>query len=106
MEEGWASQDITVMVSTKLNRSHLYPGKSAYILPCLGRSEMDEQATGNQAVTSEDSFSMINGSIGHLQPYHAIAPLKERTDWFDHSLVVVRALILISVRGIYMWVHR
>ena len=68
MEEGWSSQDITVMVSTKLNRSHLYPGKSAYILPCLGRSEMDEQATGNQAVTSEDSFSMINGSIGHRPP--------------------------------------
>ena len=68
MEDGWASQDIVVMVSTKLNRSHLYPGKQAYILPCLGRSEVDEQKTGNQAVTSEDSFSMINGSIGHRPP--------------------------------------
>lgn len=68
MEDGWASQDIVVMVSTKLNRSHLYPGKQAYILPCLGRSEVDEQASGNQAVTSEDSFSMINGSVGHRPP--------------------------------------
>ena len=68
MEEGWAAQDLVVMVSTKLNRSHLHPGKDAYILPCLGRSEVDEQATGNQAVTSEDSFSMINGSIGHRPP--------------------------------------
>jgi molybdopterin-dependent oxidoreductase alpha subunit len=68
MEEGWASQDIVVMVSTKLNRSHLYPGKQAYILPCLGRSEVDEQKSGNQAVTSEDSFSMINGSVGHRPP--------------------------------------
>ena len=68
MEEGWASQDLVVMVSTKLNRSHLYPGKAAYILPCLGRSEKDEQASGNQAVTSEDSFSMINGSVGHRPP--------------------------------------
>lgn len=68
MEDGWASQDIVVMVSTKLNRSYLYPGKQAYILPCLGRSEMDEQKTGNQAVTSEDSFSMINGSVGHRPP--------------------------------------
>ena len=68
MEEGWASQDLVVMVSTKLNRSHLYPGKQAYILPCLGRSEVDEQASGNQAVTSEDSFSMINGSVGHRPP--------------------------------------
>ena len=68
MEDGWASQDIVVMVSTKLNRSHLYPGKQAYILPCLGRSETDEQKTGTQAVTSEDSFSMINGSVGHRPP--------------------------------------
>ncbi len=68
MEDGWASQDIVVMVSTKLNRSHLYPGKQAYILPCLGRSEVDEQKTGDQAVTSEDSFSMINGSVGHRPP--------------------------------------
>ena len=68
MEKGWASQDLVVMVSTKLNRSHLYPGKAAYILPCLGRSEVDQQATGNQVVTSEDSFSMINGSVGHRLP--------------------------------------
>ena len=68
MEEGWARQDITVMVSTKLNRSHLFPGKAAYILPCLGRSEIDRQSSGNQAVTSEDSFSMISGSIGHRPP--------------------------------------
>ncbi len=68
MEQAWAAQDLTVMVSTKLNRSHLFPGKSAYILPCLGRMELDEQAGGIQSVTTEDSFSMINGSIGHQPP--------------------------------------
>jgi molybdopterin-dependent oxidoreductase alpha subunit len=68
MEEAWAKQDLTVMVSTKLNRSHLFPAKQAYILPCLGRFERDEQATGNQSVTTEDSFSMINASIGHTAP--------------------------------------
>ena len=68
MEAGWAAQDLTVVVSTKLNRSHLYPGKAAWILPCLARSEADEQAGGVQTVTSEDSFSMINGSIGHRSP--------------------------------------
>jgi molybdopterin-dependent oxidoreductase alpha subunit len=68
MERAWAAQDLTVMVSTKLNRSHLYPGKSAYILPCLGRYEIDEQETGNQSVTTEDSFSMISGSTGHRKP--------------------------------------
>jgi molybdopterin-dependent oxidoreductase alpha subunit len=68
MEQAWAAQDLTVMVSTKLNRSHLFPGKVAYILPCLGRAETDMQATGNQAISIEDSFSMISGSIGHRTP--------------------------------------
>jgi molybdopterin-dependent oxidoreductase alpha subunit len=68
MEQAWANQDLTVMVSTKLNRSHLFPGKQAYILPCLGRFEADEQATGNQSVTTEDSFSMISASTGEREP--------------------------------------
>ena len=68
MEAAWAAQDMTVMVSTKLNRSHLFPAKQAYILPCLGRFEADQQATGDQTVTTEDSFSMINASIGDRPP--------------------------------------
>lgn len=68
LEQAWSAQDLTVMVSTKLNRSHLFPGKQAYILPCLGRYEIDEQASGPQSVTTEDSFSMINGSIGRRAP--------------------------------------
>ena len=78
MEEGWAKQDLTVMISTKLNRSHLFPGKHAYILPCLARSEIDMQASGNQAITIEDSFSMIHGSLGRRQP--AADTLKSELD--------------------------
>ncbi len=72
MEQAWAAQALTVMVSTKLNRSHLFPGRHAYILPCLGRFEADEQASGNQTVTTEDSFSMISGSIGDRKPVSAL----------------------------------
>ena len=68
MERAWAAQDLTVMISTKLNRSHLFPGRSAWILPCLSRAERDRQACGEQAVTIEDSFSMIHGSLGHRRP--------------------------------------
>lgn len=68
MERAWARQELTVIVSTKLNRSHLFPGKQAYILPCLSRAEIDEQSTGNQAVSIEDSFSHISGSIGKRPP--------------------------------------
>lgn len=57
---------LTVQISTKLNRSHLTTGKTALILPCLGRSDIDQQASGPQAVTVEDSFSMIHASYGQL----------------------------------------
>ncbi|MBA3460312.1 MAG: FdhF/YdeP family oxidoreductase [Deltaproteobacteria bacterium] len=58
----------TASVSTKVNRTHLYPGKRALILPCLGRSEIDLQASGPQFVTVEDSMSMVHRSQGVLQP--------------------------------------
>jgi len=60
--------DLTVQVSTKLNRSHLVHGREALILPCLGRSEFDEQAEGRQAVTVEDSMSMVHLSAGIRSP--------------------------------------
>lgn len=59
---------ITALVSTKLNRAHLITGEVALILPCLGRSEIDNQATGQQFVTVEDSMGVISSSRGHLQP--------------------------------------
>nr|WP_267135797.1 FdhF/YdeP family oxidoreductase [Vibrio sp. D54] len=60
--------NLTVHISTKLNRSHLVTGKDALILPCLGRTEIDQQATGPQGVTVEDTFSMVHISFGQLKP--------------------------------------
>ncbi|MGF6203230.1 FdhF/YdeP family oxidoreductase [Pseudomonas laurylsulfatiphila] len=60
--------DLTVQISTKLNRSHLTHGKDALILPCLGRTDIDIQNEGPQAITVEDSFSMVHASNGQLQP--------------------------------------
>ena len=59
---------LTAQVSTKLNRSHLVTGRTALILPCLGRSERDVQAGGEQFVTVEDSMGIINPSRGRLEP--------------------------------------
>ena len=56
--------DLTVNIATKLNRSHLTHGKQSLILPCLGRTDIDMQATGPQSVTVEDSFSMVHASQG------------------------------------------
>jgi molybdopterin-dependent oxidoreductase alpha subunit len=59
---------LTVHVATKLNRSHLHHGREALLLPCLGRTERDVQATGEQVVTVEDSMSMVHASRGRLEP--------------------------------------
>ena len=60
--------DLTVHVSTKLNRSHLIHGKAALILPCLGRTEIDTQTSGEQFVTCENSMGVVQMSRGILQP--------------------------------------
>jgi molybdopterin-dependent oxidoreductase alpha subunit len=60
--------DLAVHIATKLNRSHLLVAKQSFILPCLGRTETDVQATGRQSVTVEDSMSMVHASRGGLKP--------------------------------------
>ncbi len=62
------SLDLTVMISTKLNRSHLVHGREALILPCLGRTEIDMQDGGPQSITVEDSMSMVHASAGRNHP--------------------------------------
>lgn len=59
---------LTVQVSTKLNRSHLVHGQKALILPCLGRTERDEQAGGLQGQSVEDAMSMVHLSVGKKKP--------------------------------------
>jgi molybdopterin-dependent oxidoreductase alpha subunit len=62
------SCELTVQVSTKLNRSHLVHGRRALILPCLGRTEKDVQRSGEQGVTVEDAMSMVHLSFGMKKP--------------------------------------
>ncbi len=59
---------LTVQVATKLNRGHLVTGDEALLLPCLGRTEVDEQDSGRQFVTVENSMSVISASEGRLPP--------------------------------------
>lgn len=88
--------DLTVHVSTKLNRSHVITGKQALILPCLGRTDRDVQKTGLQFVSVENSMGVVHTSRGSLEPPSnhllsepmivarmALATLKSRTnpDW-------------------------
>jgi molybdopterin-dependent oxidoreductase alpha subunit len=60
--------ELTVQVSTKLNRSHIVHGKRALILPCLARTDKDHQASGEQGITVEDSMAMVHISFGMKEP--------------------------------------
>ena len=66
VEAAWRKLRLTVQIATKLNRSHVIHGEVAYLLPCLGRIEIDRQATGPQIVSMEDS-------TGHMHASHAVA---------------------------------
>jgi molybdopterin-dependent oxidoreductase alpha subunit len=66
--KGLRQCDLTVHITTKLNRSHIVHGREALILPCLGRTEIDVQAAGPQGVTVEDSMSMVHISSGINAP--------------------------------------
>lgn len=60
--------NLTVHVSTKLNRSHLITGNEALILPCLGRAEKDFQKTGIQTQSVENSMGIVSSTKGVLEP--------------------------------------
>ena len=68
MEPAWRRMRLTVNVITKLNRSALVHGEVSYILPPIGRIEIDRQAAGPQAVTMEDSLACIHAGKGVREP--------------------------------------
>ena len=62
------SCDLSVQISTKPNRSHLVTGKTALILPCLGRTERDVTSEGYQFVSVENSMGVVHSSQGSSKP--------------------------------------
>ena len=90
--------DLTVHVTTKLNRSHVVHGRQALILPCLGRTEVDMQASGPQGVTVEDSMSMVHMSVGINPP---ASPLLLS----EPAIVARLAQATIGHRSTTNWLH-
>jgi molybdopterin-dependent oxidoreductase alpha subunit len=107
---------LTVQVSTKLNRSHLITGKMALILPCLGRTEIDMQRSGEQFVSTENSMGVVEMSRGrakaaseHLLSEPAIVcrlskavlGSRSKVDWeaFEQNYDAIRDAIANSIPG-------
>src|SRR5262249_12163988 len=67
MERAWRQLTMTVQIATKLNRGAIIHGKKAYLLPCLGRIEIDHQASGVQFVTVEDTTGRFHASHGRAE---------------------------------------
>lgn len=68
VERAMRMLDMTVQVSTKLNRSHTVVGREALILPTMGRTEIDRQTSGEQYVTVEDTVCAVHPSWGKVEP--------------------------------------
>lgn len=68
MEPAWAGLRLNVQIATKLNHTHLVPGEHTWLLPCLGRIEIDRQLGVEQAYTTEDSTGCIRAWRGNAEP--------------------------------------
>ncbi|MET1035689.1 MAG: FdhF/YdeP family oxidoreductase [Arthrobacter sp.] len=67
-EAAMETTDLTVQISTKLNRSHTVVGREALILPTMGRTEIDIQESGPQFVSVEDTVCAVHPSWGKVEP--------------------------------------
>ncbi|PRY68478.1 formate dehydrogenase major subunit [Glaciihabitans tibetensis] len=67
-EAAMQNTQLTVQISTKLNRSHAVVGREALILPTMGRTEIDRQASGVQFVSVEDTVCAVHASTGQVEP--------------------------------------
>ncbi|HEY8294114.1 MAG TPA: FdhF/YdeP family oxidoreductase, partial [Micrococcaceae bacterium] len=115
-EAAMEGTEMTVQISTKLNRSHTVVGREALILPTLGRTEIDRQATGEQFVSVEDTVSAVHPSWGKVAPVapgllseiaivtrlaRAVLDGKTNADWagFEHDYDLIREHISHVVKG-------
>jgi len=115
-EAAMQNTEMTVQISTKLNRSHVVVGDEALILPTMGRSEIDIQAGGPQFVSVEDSVCAVRPSRGRVDPVspnllsevsivtrlaRAVLGDKVAVDWagFERSYDLIREHISRVVKG-------
>ncbi|MEO7373228.1 MAG: FdhF/YdeP family oxidoreductase [Terrimesophilobacter sp.] len=115
-EAAFQGTEMTVQISTKLNRNHAVIGEEALILPTMGRTEIDRQATGVQFLSVEDSVCAVHATKGRVDPVspnllsevsivtrlaHAVLGDKVSVDWtgFEGNYDLIREHISHVVKG-------
>ncbi|RAU40355.1 MULTISPECIES: FdhF/YdeP family oxidoreductase [unclassified Pseudomonas] len=98
MEPAWEALTLNVQIATKLNRTHLFPGQQAWLLPCLGRIEVDRQLGVEQVYTTEDSTGCIRAWRGSAEP--ASEQLKSET-----AIITELAEATLGDRVRVPWLH-
>ena len=93
---GLRKTQLTVQISTKLNRAHLVAGETALILPCLGRTDRDVQVGREQFVTTENSMGVVQRSRGNLKPLTA-------EQWSEPLIVARLAAKVLGARSKIRW---
>ncbi|QHI99510.1 FdhF/YdeP family oxidoreductase [Xylophilus rhododendri] len=71
VEAAWRQLRLTVQIATRLRRSHVLHGASAWLLPALDATEIDRQSGLEQALSSEDATGRVNASRGAASPASA-----------------------------------
>lgn len=113
--EAFAKTELSVHISTKLNRSHLEHGKTALILPSMGRTDKFEKDGKPMLLSVENSMGIVHSTKGVLEPPSkevrsepiivaeiAKASLKEsKVDWDNlvEDYDNIRALIEKTIAG-------
>jgi molybdopterin-dependent oxidoreductase alpha subunit len=115
-EAAMQNTQMTVQISTKLNRSHAVVGREALILPTMGRTEIDRQKSGIQFVSVEDTVCAVHASTGQVEPVaphllsevaivsrlaRAVLGTRVPVDWaaFENNYDVIRDHISHVVEG-------
>ncbi len=96
MEAAWPRMRLQVHVATKLNRSHLLPGAATFLLPCLGRIEIDRQAGNEQTVS-------VEGSTGHFHASHGVAQPAADSLRSEPAIVAGMALATLAANPHVPW---
>ena len=96
MEPAWREVPLSVQIATKLNRSQVLHGRTAFLLPCLGRIDFDRQQGGLRSVAVDDSTGCMHGWRGRVESF----PRHRRHGFTEGSVVIASTFADVTAHDI------